>query len=582
LPPDTRLKMNPAEAGTDKYEIDTRWLKASVAGSMWAASEIVLGSFLHNLRVPFSGSILTAIGIILLISINYKWNEKGLFWRAGLICALMKTLSPSAVIFGPMIAIISEALLLEFSVRLLGRTFAGYITGAVLAMSWSLIQRVLTLIIFYGRGIIEVYTELADMAERQTGIQADMAWLPILISLSAGVVLGFITALAGIRLGRKTAEEAEIKTAAGNNNTNKRFNDPRQSTGYSITWLFVNLFMIAGAMLILSYSDWIAWSLLVPVVITIWAVRYKRALRQLLKPRFWIFFVLITLITSFVFTRAQTGDDILRQGLTEGLRMNFRAAVIILGFSVTGTELYNPSIRNYFSRSGFRKLPLALELATESLPVFISSIPSLKIIIRRPVPALSGVVALAINRLEEMENKNRKKGKLFIITGAVAEGKTKFARDLSEMLIENNINVDGILTERIMSHDKTSGYDIVDVSNREKTEFLRISPDKEMEKIGRYSILPAGLQAGKKILGSKTDGGIRIIDEIGKLEIGNKGWAESLTGLLNRPDSHIIITVRDSLSEIVINKWGLGYGTVFNIAGTDVKSAYKVVSAAIT
>jgi len=73
----------------------------------------VLGSFLHNLKVPFSGNILTAIGIIILISVSYIWKEKGLFWRAGLICAIMKTMSPSAVIFGPMIAIFSEAMLLE-------------------------------------------------------------------------------------------------------------------------------------------------------------------------------------------------------------------------------------------------------------------------------------------------------------------------------------------------------------------------------------------------------------------------------------------------------------------------------------
>ena len=86
---------------------------ASIIGTIWAASEIVLGSFLHNLKVPFSGNILTAIGIIILISVSYIWKEKGLFWRAGLICAIMKTMSPSAVIFGPMIAIFSEAMLLE-------------------------------------------------------------------------------------------------------------------------------------------------------------------------------------------------------------------------------------------------------------------------------------------------------------------------------------------------------------------------------------------------------------------------------------------------------------------------------------
>ena len=107
--------------------ISEKWIKASIIGTIWAAAEIVLGSFLHNLRVPFSGNVLAAIALVILISVSYKWRERGLFWRAGVICALMKPMLPSAIIFGPMIAIIMESLLLEASVRLFGRTFFGFI-----------------------------------------------------------------------------------------------------------------------------------------------------------------------------------------------------------------------------------------------------------------------------------------------------------------------------------------------------------------------------------------------------------------------------------------------------------------------
>ena len=125
-----------------KYDLSEKWIKASIVGTIWAASEIVLGSFLHNLKVPFSGNVLTGIGIVILISLGSTWRENGLFWRAGLICAIMKTISPSAVIFGPMIAILSESLLLELSVRLFGRTLLGFALGAVLAMTWNLFQRI--------------------------------------------------------------------------------------------------------------------------------------------------------------------------------------------------------------------------------------------------------------------------------------------------------------------------------------------------------------------------------------------------------------------------------------------------------
>ena len=193
------------------HRLSEKWIKASIAGTIWAASEIVLGSFLHNLKVPFSGNILTAIGIIILISISYTWTERGLFWRAGLICALMKTMSPSAVIFGPMIAIFTEALLLELFVRLLGRTIAGYVIGSMLAMSWNLVQKILNYIIFYGSNIIEVYSNLLKFAQKQLNIQTDIVWMPIIILLVVYALFGLLAAVTGIRVGRKMLKSARYR-----------------------------------------------------------------------------------------------------------------------------------------------------------------------------------------------------------------------------------------------------------------------------------------------------------------------------------------------------------------------------------
>ena len=119
------------------------WIKAAVVGSIWAGSEIVVGSFLHNLKIPFRSQILTAIAIILIISVVQKWKDKGLVWRAGLIAAIMKSISPSAVIFGPMIAIFLEALLIEFSIRIIGKNKFSYLTAGALAMSWNFFHFVL-------------------------------------------------------------------------------------------------------------------------------------------------------------------------------------------------------------------------------------------------------------------------------------------------------------------------------------------------------------------------------------------------------------------------------------------------------
>ena len=94
------------------------WMKAAIVGGLWASVEIIVGSFLHNLRIPFSGTFLTMQGIMILIAFYRLWPERGLIWRAGLICALMKSVSPSSVILGPMSGIFFEAILLETGIRL--------------------------------------------------------------------------------------------------------------------------------------------------------------------------------------------------------------------------------------------------------------------------------------------------------------------------------------------------------------------------------------------------------------------------------------------------------------------------------
>ncbi len=386
--------------------LSEKWIKASIAGTIWAASEIVLGSFLHNLRIPFSGNILTAIGIIILISLSYLWTERGLFWRAGLICAVLKTMSPSAVIFGPMIAIFTESILLELFVRLLGRTMAGYIAGAIFAMSWNLFQKIANYIIFYGSDIVEVYTNLLKMAQKQLDIKTDIVWLPIILLLIVYALFGVVAAIIGIRTGRKLLDQPPaIASSDASGPANEARQKQEQGFNYSVWWVALSIFFIVFSLILLNKTSIIIWSSIITAIIVIWAIRYKRALRQLAKPKFWIFFVFISLVTAMVFANAKPGESMFITGLLTGIQMNFRAVVIIVGFSALGTELYNPVIRNFFLRSSFKNLPLALELSAESLPSFIAAIPDFKSLIKNPVSIFYQVISRADNRLAEIKNK---------------------------------------------------------------------------------------------------------------------------------------------------------------------------------
>ncbi len=564
-----------------KPGLSEKWIKASIIGTIWAASEIVLGSFLHNLKIPFSGNVLTAIGIIILVSMSFKWTERGLFWRSGLICALMKTMSPSAVIFGPMVAIISESLLLEFFIRLSGRTYAGYLLGSMAAMSWNLFQKIINYVIFYGANIVGVYVDLLRHAQKQLNIQTDLVWLPIIVLLAAYAIFGLLAAFIGIRVGRKMLKQpgGQFQEMIIRQPADELAGKKDEAFNYSVAWLIADVILIISSFILLNSAGWIVWSLAITCIIVVWSMRYRRAFRQLSKPGFWIFFVVITLITAFVFTRVQTGEDLLRKGLLTGVQMNFRAALIITGFSVLGTELYNPVIRNFFLKTSFKHLPLALELSVESLPAFISKMPDFRTLIKNPVSILYDVMSEADKKLSEIRLKAGKPKRIYVVTGKTGEGKTIFVKNLIKTLTQKRITTLGIISEKITSDSEVTGYDVVNIETGEKEVFLRLGDECGKEKIGRYSICLNGMEFGNNVL--KTIVSYKhsfiIIDEVGVLELRNSGWAESLDILTAAGVDILLLVVRDTNLAAVTKRWNLEEAIVINIASVSHTEAIDTI-----
>ena len=560
--------------------LSDKWIKASILGTIWASSEIVLGSFLHNLRVPFSGNVLTAIGIIILISASYKWKEHGLFWRAGVICALLKTLSPSAVIFGPFVAILSEALLLELSVRLLGRTIPGLIIGSILAMSWNLFYKIFKLILFYGNNIIDVYTNLMQYTEQQLGLQFDAVWTPLILLLIIQILFGLVSALIGIRTG---SESVNIKTPFTNNyQTDKTQNSFKHNNfSHSILWLVINTVLMIGSLVLIGHINFAIWVAIEISIAVAWALRYKRALRQLVRPRIWIYFIIITMITAFVFTRLQSDSKTITDALLIGVEMNLRAIIMIMGFSVLGTELYNPKIRDYFARSYFKQLPLALQLSLESLPMMIANTPDLKTIVKNPTLFVHHIMSFANFRLNEIKIKAIFKQKVFIITGTIGGGKTGCIKNIVENLQQEFISVSGVYSTRIIKNDITTGYDVVAISTNKSNIFLRKEGDSFQQKIGRFYIFDEGLNAGNNEL-QTINSQITVVDEIGRLELSEKGWYNSVEQLIKNSNSHLILAVRDEFVSNIIEKFKIQPEIILNISEENCETISKTISSAVT
>jgi nucleoside-triphosphatase THEP1 len=560
------------------HPLSGTWQKAAVLGSLWASSEIVLGSFLHNLRIPFSSIFLTAIGIILLVSVSYQWKDRGLIWRAGLICAIMKAVSPSAVIFGPMIAIFLEAVLLESSVRIFGKNMLGFFIGSILAMSWSFFQKIANFIIVYGFNIVDLYTSLINFAQKQLQFHFTTVWMPVLALWVIYLVFGVLSAFVGIYVG-KTA----VKTDPPMMSIDKKRTGGIKSGksmpvfNYSMAWLTLTITGMVAVLLLMNFATIIWWGPTGLAMLTAWVIRYNNILKPLQKPKFWIFFIVITMLSSFLFATLQPSHISILDGLMIGLQMNFRAAIMVVGFAVTGKELSNPVIRSFFIRTSFKQLPLSLEVAFSTLPFIISNLPSLRDIFKKPVPILRQLTAQAEFWLGKVELSLKKKSNVILVTGDTGDGKSTLLVELAILFKSRDILTGGIISPAVFVHGIKSGYELINVATSQKTRLSQTQKGNGLVNVGRFYFFDDGIRFGKAALAvtNNQNSQIVFIDEIGAWELQGQGWAESLNELILRCDMPVILAVNTKLVDQVIESWQLHEPLIIEAKNTSSAEAFQ-------
>jgi nucleoside-triphosphatase THEP1 len=571
----TSLKIWPMQIETSKKPLGEVWIKAAVLGASWAAIEIVLGSFLHNLRVPFKGNILTALGFIILIAASFRWKDKGLFWRSGLICALMKTMSPSAVIFGPMIAIFMEALFLDLSTRIFGRNIIGFAIGASLAMSWILFQRIFNLILIYGFKIVEIYTELTAFIERQFNWQFNLALLPLIILLLLYIAFGVFTVVIAMIAGRRIANMPAVSIQQKEQVSVESKKDLMFT--HSIPWLVFNFFAMIGAMVAIGYSPLWFWFPSTILLVLAWTQRYKRAMRQMMRPKFWFTFGIITLASSFLITFINANELSWLDGIVTGIQINFRAAVVISGFTVLGTELYHPRIREELLQSRFSNVHTALTLAFETLPAVIAQLPSVKNLFKSPLIYLKLMIEHAEQRAKEIQN--RQNQKIIVVSGPRESGKTTRLLELFKDLNSASVNAGGFVSIRILNDKNTSGYNLYDLQKGDLGFLMHENIDFGNGKVGRFFINEEAFETGNKLVDKLIDQSLDVVilDEIGKLEAAGQGWAASLQKALTSKASVVMVSINPEHLDNVSKTFKFNPFQIVNPAEWDAKALTALI-----
>jgi len=376
----------------DDSNMTLLWRRAAVLGSLWASSEIVLGSFLHNARIPFSGRLLTGIGIAIMVAGHRLWPEKGLLWRAGLICAAMKSVSPSAVLLSPMVAIFTEGLLAELAVRLAGANIAGYMLAGGLVMSWGLIHKVGRLLILYGIDAVAAYGRGLEKIMALLGSSAGV-WAPVLALLGLYFIGGMVSALVGLRAARGGAT---VDCRPGDAGKYSARLAGRGAAYYSVYAMFLHLLLLGGLMASgrLPLAAAVGASIFYGLAC---AYFYGRAAGLLRRGFMWAGVIVVSAAAGWLLS-----------DLASGLRMAARAFALTLGFAAVAQELLNPVVRGAMERVAGKTFFETLEYAFATLPQLLAALPSGSDMLLRPAASLRTLLLRAPVLLAASEKENKK------------------------------------------------------------------------------------------------------------------------------------------------------------------------------
>jgi hypothetical protein len=381
-----------------KSELNPIWLKAAVAGGLWASFEIIVGSLLHNLHLPFSGTLLATFSVVLMISFLQIWNETGLIWRAGLICGLMKSLSPSAIILGPMTGIMMEALFMDLVLFLVGRHVIGYMLAGITALLSTILHKLANLFILYGTDLVNIYANLFRFIQKQLGLEGASPKDLIIWILVVYVLVGASAALAGTFIGkqalRRKASKAPLPRLSDPFISSWQNADPNQP--FRIALLFLHLVMIPLLLVLINRYGLQLISLAPSAIyLTFLLIYYKRILRRLMKPFFWVQLVLMILLAGFFWHPPEGSNFKFNSGFLVGLEMGLRAILIVSAFSGLSVELRNPRVTKYLLGIGFGNAYAALSLSFNSLPAMLDRATAFSAFLKRPVIELTKMLVEA-------------------------------------------------------------------------------------------------------------------------------------------------------------------------------------------
>ena len=160
----------------------------TVFGVLWGVLEMLLGTWLHMMRFPFTGALMAGIGGVVLCVERSFTPVRGATLYTGLTALLFKCISVGGFVFGPALGIAIETLLVEAVLSLLGVNAVSFFLATFLCSLEAIPHFFVGSWLMFGSGIFQTYSKSVHQLQTFFGLRQNL-WKEILSVWLAGHLL---------------------------------------------------------------------------------------------------------------------------------------------------------------------------------------------------------------------------------------------------------------------------------------------------------------------------------------------------------------------------------------------------------
>jgi len=168
--------------------------------AVWAVIEINLGLLLKIIKLPFYGTILTFIGLLILVLARTTVPKRGTAILMGICVAFLKLIYLGGIAIYPVIGILMEVILVEIVFQTNKHNKRQIMTASIMAISWSLLHLFFVFGILAGWGFVRVFELIVERGASLLGIAEHQALLIFFVILLFHLIIGILGGLLNWKL----------------------------------------------------------------------------------------------------------------------------------------------------------------------------------------------------------------------------------------------------------------------------------------------------------------------------------------------------------------------------------------------